>query len=60
MLLASLVLLLAAVWQACALVFLAVRSALHPTMNPEWEAQLSEAEREVRLNGRRGAEPHRD
>ena len=43
LLLASAVLFLAAVWQAGALTFLAVRSALNPELNPEWEAQRGES-----------------
>ncbi len=39
-LLPSAVLFLAAVWQACALTFIAVRSAVNPGMNPEWEASV--------------------
>src|SRR5690348_4275840 len=42
LILAVLVLLLAALWQACALAFLAVRAALRPRMNPEWEAQQAD------------------
>jgi hypothetical protein len=43
LLLAIVVLATAALWQVCALAFLAVRAALRPTMNPEWEAQRAEA-----------------
>ena len=44
LLLASLVLFLTVVWQACAVTFLAVRAALNPRMNTEWEAQSEKAD----------------
>jgi len=46
LLLASVVLFLTMVWQACALTFLVVRSALNPRMNAEWEAHSRRAEHE--------------
>ena len=46
LLLGSVVLLVTVVWQACALTFLAVRSALNPQMNPEWEGQSRKADDE--------------
>lgn len=46
LLLGGMVLLLTVVWQACALTFLVVRSALNARMNAEWEAQSRRAEHE--------------
>jgi hypothetical protein len=43
LLIASVVLFLTVVWQACAVTLLAVRAALNPRMNPEWEAQAEKA-----------------
>lgn len=46
LLLGSAVLLLTAVWQACAFTFFVVRSALNPRMNAAWETESRRAEHE--------------